>query len=630
MCQHSVRWFLPVVLCGAAAAMQEISAAGPQTEQASRVRRHLARAEAGPPYPRLGRATFYTPSGFAATLRESTGGQIAIADPHQTALLDFLSAHQLVDVYAGSYLGQSATADRERLAQAKANAGFLLLGIWGTSGNEWYWSTFSDTSPDSPWPFVPEWSVQELAAPLPQAVHAGDRLLPIADGEQDAYCLSRDTGDQNDQVIVLDPVREHIEAVVLKCSVWDHHSLSIPLTTKTADDGYAFGLFKHDHAARTPVRLNLWHSWGTWWGYNMTDLGPTYLGLRWNEYRPRIIHSQFKQVRDNQGTLLFDGANLDTFNSDWFGPYSSSQPVVERLDLDADGRPDLTQPDPPYDPANCFPDYSTGRGNWDNCAWATGETTFARNLRELWEADPELAGHDILVQHEFGENAEYMNGQSFENLPTLETSRDMNASRWQTAYEHYQYWQNQGRSPSTNFFQGLGDPTNYAHMRLSLAFTLLGNGYFYHSDLNADAGIFSGNTIWWFDEFAVDSTGRAIDVYPPTPPHPLINIRPELLEQGQFAATVRPGLGYLGYPTGPARVLAAGVYRRDFQKGLVLANFSGAAASLILERPFRRIAGVQDRATNDGSFVTSLDLPAKDGLVLLDPTFLAARGDARY
>jgi len=158
-------------------------------------------------------------------------------------------------------------------------------------------------------------------------------------------------------------------------------------------------------------------------------------------------------------------------------------------------------------------------------------------------------------------------------------------------------------------------------MRLALAFTLMGSGYFMHSPYYPGTG-FNGDALWWFDEYAVDSSGQAIDVYARPAPHPLVNIRTDLLEQGQFAATVRPGLGYLGYPVTGAITLTAGVYRRDFERGIVLANFSPASVTLSLERAYRKIKGIQAPNINDGSLVASVTLPAKDAIILLNPDFL--------
>ena len=546
-----------------------------------------------PPYPRLGIMTWYTPRGFADGLRSKTDSLVTINDPNKTALLDFLSAHQYVEVAAGSYLGDSpqVVADRDRLAQARAKAGFRLLGIWGSSGHVSYDLTFTNTGPNSPWPFVPEWFVQEIVRPLRTAVDSGGTVLPIDSLDLGAYCLWRDTGYENDQVIIMDADPAKREAVILKCSTWDRSSDSIHLiTAPNLRSPYDFGAFKYDHAAGTPVRLNLWHSWGTSWGYNMTDVGPTFRGMRWNEYRPRIIHHQFKQIRDSQGQLLFDGVLVDTYNQEWFGPYSSNPVMVKRLDLDADSVADWQEQNsgvPGHDPTGCYPDYWSGQPNWDNCVWATGHTTFARNLRALWDADSELnPDHAILIQHEFGENADYFNGQSFENIPNLELSPDMNANRWQTAFEHYQYWEKYGRSPQVFFIftscrNAPNSPDSYKQMRLALAFTLMDSGYFWHSPYYPGIG-FNGDALWWFDEYAVDSSGQAIDVYARPAPHPLVNIRADLLEEGQFATTVRPGLGYLGYPREPGGKLAAGVYRWDFQRGIVLANFSRDSVTLSL------------------------------------------------
>jgi len=584
-----------------------------------------------PPYPRLGIMTWYTPRGFADGLRSKTDSLVTINDPNKTALLDFLSAHQYVQVRAGAYQGNSpqVVADRDRLAQTKATAGFLLLGIWASSGNEPDNCSFDDKGPYSPLPFVPEWFVQEVVRPLRTAVDSGGTVLPIDSLDLDAYCLWRDTGYENDQVIIMDPDPAKREAVILKCSTWDRSSDSIHLTTiPDLRSPYDFGSFKYNHARGTPVRLNVWHDWGNWWGYNMTDVGPTFRGMRWNEYRPRIIHYEFKQIRDSLGQLLFDGVLLDTFNQLWFTQYSSNPVIVKRLDLDADSIPDWQEQNSGvHDPTGCYPDYWSGQPNWDNCVWASGHTTFTQKLRALWDGDNELRdNHNILMQHEFGKNADYMNGQSFEGIPNLELSPDIYADHWQTAFEHYQYWEKYGQSPRicfifTNCSNPPDSPDSYKQMRLALSFTLMDSGYFWHSPYCPGIG-FNGDALWWFDEYAVDSSGQAIDVYARPAPHPLVNIRTDLLEQGQFAATVRPGLGYLGYPVTARDSIGIGVYRRDFQRGIVLANFSRNSVTLSLERAYRKIKGIQAPNINDGSLATSVTLPAKDAIILLNPDLL--------
>ena len=75
--------------------------------------------------------------------------------------------------------------------------------------------------------------------------------------------------------------------------------------------------------------------------------------------------------------------------------------------------------------------------------------------------------------------------------------------------------------------------------------------------------------------------------------------------------------GYLGQPLGSYRRLADGVYRRDFERGIALNNSSSKAQTIALRGTFRKLRGTQDPVLNDGSTVTSVTIPAKDGLILL-------------
>jgi hypothetical protein len=59
------------------------------------------------------------------------------------------------------------------------------------------------------------------------------------------------------------------------------------------------------------------------------------------------------------------------------------------------------------------------------------------------------------------------------------------------------------------------------------------------------------------------------------------------------------------------------IYRRDFEHGVALVNPTAAPATINLGGTFRKIKGTQDPQVNDGSLVTSVTLPAKDGLILL-------------
>lgn len=91
------------------------------------------------------------------------------------------------------------------------------------------------------------------------------------------------------------------------------------------------------------------------------------------------------------------------------------------------------------------------------------------------------------------------------------------------------------------------------------------------------------------------------------------------------------GRGYLGCSLAPnptwsqlqqdfdGRVgrLADGLYRRDFEHGLVLHNAGAQPRTITLERPYRQLEGTQDSGTNSGRVVDSVTVPSRDGLILL-------------
>lgn len=76
--------------------------------------------------------------------------------------------------------------------------------------------------------------------------------------------------------------------------------------------------------------------------------------------------------------------------------------------------------------------------------------------------------------------------------------------------------------------------------------------------------------------------------------------------------------GWLGAPVSPPTKLGNGVWRRDFENGIVLNNSTSAPQTVVLGRPYRRLSGTQAPEVNNGATVTSVTIPAGDGLFLLD------------
>ncbi|WP_433503790.1 putative glycoside hydrolase [Pseudonocardia halophobica] len=137
-----------------------------------------------------------------------------------------------------------------------------------------------------------------------------------------------------------------------------------------------------------------------------------------------------------------------------------------------------------------------------------------------------------------------------------------------------------------------GSPRSLADARFYLTATLLQDGYW------APMGADYGETAW-YDE--LDGAGA--------------------------------GPGYLGLPKGRGPTwdeltasfdggvgtVAPGVFRRDFEHGIVLTNTSDSTRTVDLDGTFRKLRGAQDPIVNDGSSVTSVVLPPHDGLILLRP-----------
>jgi hypothetical protein len=125
------------------------------------------------------------------------------------------------------------------------------------------------------------------------------------------------------------------------------------------------------------------------------------------------------------------------------------------------------------------------------------------------------------------------------------------------------------------------DPCVMKSMRWGLTLSLMAGAY-YEIQAWPDHG-----TRWWYDEY-----------------------------DGGVGIRRR---GYLGDALGPARSLGERLYRRDFEHGIALHNSGDEARSVELGGRFRMVRGTQNPGLNDGSLVSSVVVPSKDGVILLRP-----------
>lgn len=146
---------------------------------------------------------------------------------------------------------------------------------------------------------------------------------------------------------------------------------------------------------------------------------------------------------------------------------------------------------------------------------------------------------------------------------------------WTAMMAHYRKTMDALAAPKYGVFEQYGDVTDYQGMRYGLASTLMDDGYYSFNDVAKP-----NQGVPWFDEFDA-KLGAAVS-------------------KPQTAAW------------------QSGVYRRDFENGIVLVNPKGNGGKTVtLETGFVKIKGTQVPTVNDGSTVTKVTLNDRDGIILM-------------
>ncbi len=145
---------------------------------------------------------------------------------------------------------------------------------------------------------------------------------------------------------------------------------------------------------------------------------------------------------------------------------------------------------------------------------------------------------------------------------------------WAAMFAQYRKVMGAIAAPKLAIFNVWGSKTDYQGMRYGLGTCLLDDGYFAFTDTNQ--GYYG---VVWFDE----------------------------LDQKLGAGDTKPTAAW-----------QKGVWRRDFDNGIVLVNPKGNGQQTVtLEGPYVKIRGSQDPVTNNGQTVTSVTLKDRDGIILL-------------
>lgn len=204
-----------------------------------------------------------------------------------------------------------------------------------------------------------------------------------------------------------------------------------------------------------------------------------------------------------------------------------------------------------------------------DAAWRDGMTTMMSTTRSL------IGNDKIIIGNGGGQYYPEMNGRLIEEFPS-----NLDGG-WSGAMKKYVDVLQRGLTPSIVVVNGkssTGLPSDYQTMRYVLASTLMENGFF-----SFDEGAVRHAAQWHFDEF---------DAYLGTPLNKAKRLWPS-----------------------SSTTYETGVWRRDFQHGIVVVNSSDQPRTVQLGDGFEELRGAPP-SINGGRVITSLTLAGHDGRIL--------------
>lgn len=169
---------------------------------------------------------------------------------------------------------------------------------------------------------------------------------------------------------------------------------------------------------------------------------------------------------------------------------------------------------------------------------------------------------------------EELNGVMLETFPEF---------GWKYGMEVFDYHSNGGPKPRFTIINSnthnTGNRADYREMRYGLASALLHNGYF-----SFDHGTNDHTQTWWYDEYGVK---------------------------------LGDPLGLVFSTDNKSKYDESTVWQREFSNGIALVNPSSQIRSVDLGSDFEKINGTQDRNTNNGQIVSRIQIPSRDGIVMM-------------
>lgn len=214
-----------------------------------------------------------------------------------------------------------------------------------------------------------------------------------------------------------------------------------------------------------------------------------------------------------------------------------------------------------------------------------GRAAGSADANRLWqegvgktlERTSSLIGSDRLVVLNDGPGyAEHTQGVMIENLDRY---------GWEAGMKEYRDSIYESRRPSANILnvntQNTGRRDDYRRFRFGYASSLLFDGFY-----SFDFGDQDHGQTWWYDEY---------DAYLGAPKGAAQNL------------------------TGPGNEIGSGIWKREFENGLIIVNSTWQNQDVDLLGEYEKLHGTQDPGVNDGSIVSDVMVSPQDGIILIRP-----------
>lgn len=205
--------------------------------------------------------------------------------------------------------------------------------------------------------------------------------------------------------------------------------------------------------------------------------------------------------------------------------------------------------------------------------WSGGFKKILQRTRDLTGDDFVIVGNGR-VYHPY---LPHLHGMMLEGFPSYWES----GGTWEGSINTYLKLPNYTRKPSLTVINKYHkDREDYQKFRFGLGSALLSDGYY-----SFDYDVSNHTQTWWYDEYEV-YLGKSI-----SPPFNLLKDNNNI---------------------------EAGLWRRDFENGVVIVNSSQEKQRIVFENEvLEKISGTQDEQINSGEKINWLEIEARDAIILL-------------